>query len=703
MKKLNLILLISLFTVSLFSQNQKSNDSLNAHVRLKSRYQKGHVLLRWAVDEPVEWQRANKIGFMVERSEYYTNKEGKKAIKSKILTKIPIKTAALNEWRDIAQQNDNAAIIAQAIYGETFSIDAPSSPNQSKNDFNTLMRKTEDLRMRHGFSLLSADMSFEAACLAGWGFVDSTAEMGKEYFYLVYLANDRISKKVEMGVTSLKTNETGILAPLFFKSNFKQTLGTFTWDNEIRSNEYTAYWLERSDDNINFKATTQKPIINIVNPEVPSKEFSYKDTLPGMDKTYYYRLRGITCFGELSEPTEVIKGLAKEQLSSAPFITEANILNDSTVMIKWDMFKDSTLRLLKNYEISVADDDDGEFKTIIANISKDAKTAVCSTPLSSNYFIISAIDINGQKYSSFPRLVQTIDSVPPAPPIGLTGLIDSNNVVHLTWTPNKESDLLGYYVLRANVATDEMNVITAKVVTGTTYTDTLSTKLGNEKIYYALVALDQRYNQSKLSDTVALTRPDLNPPVAPVFKDFKLSENKVELSWENGNSDDVITQRLYKKVFNNGTNDNNWQLLKEFNSLDSTHYTDNKVNAGAVVGYTLIAVDKNKNESTPSVPLTVTIPLDKKDKVAVKELTAVADRKSKKILVEWVYTEKGVVEYQIYKTAAKKPISLWKVAENTSVAIIDEDISPGNVYKYAIRAVFNDGTMSQMKEVNVEF
>ena len=116
-----------------------------------------------------------------------------------------------------------------------------------------------------------------------------------------------------------------------------------------------------------------------------------------------------------------------------------------------------------------------------------------------------------------------------------------------------------------------------------------------------------------------------------------------------------------------------------------------------------MAVDKDNNESPPSVPLTLTIPFDKKDKVAIKELSAAVDRQSKKILIEWVYAEKGVVEYQIFRTLGKEKITLWKVADKSTVAIVDDEVSPSNIYRYAVRAVFNDGVMSQWKEISVKF
>ena len=700
--KLVILTYFLLLTLNSHSQNKTTtNDTLRSHVLVKARVQKGKVLLRWAIDHPTEWQNAQQSGYLIERF-MPIKKDSQLRFSRVFLTQMPLKAQPLDRWQTIAEKDDYAAIIAQSLYGSKFSINktaAPQTPSMSD-----MMGATDEIALRHSFALLSADMNFEAACMAGWGFTDSTALPNQEYYYRIYLANDKSEIKVDTGVVLVNTaNDNPIPHPLYFKGQFSSKIANFSWDNQIQIGEYTSYILERSEDNVQFASVTKKPIINLNNSERAMPSFMYSDTLPKNNKMYYYRLRGITCFGELSEPTATVQGIGRETLSYSPNITEAKVLNDSTVVLRWDIAKDSTLKLLSSFEVSVSDQAEGEYKPVIQNINKNARTATYTGALSSNYFVVSAVDVNGQKYASFSQLIQTIDSTPPAPPIGLMGIIDTNGIVHLKWANNTEKDIYGYHVFKSNVEGEEMSLLTGDPITTNTFTDTISQNLGNEKVYYALAALDQRFNQSGLSTVATVVRPDKTPPVSPVFKDFKLAEDKVQIFWENSSSEDIVSQRLYKKIISESGAVNQWDLIKEFNSLDSTSYTDYKVTPGSVIGYTLIAIDKNKNEGTPSVPLTIQVPIDRRNKAAVKELTAVADRKSKKILVEWVYGEKGVAEYQIYKTTGKNALSLWKVAENSTVAIIDEDINPSNIYKYAIRAVFKDGTMSLWKEVNVEF
>lgn len=57
-----LLLLFLLFLSLSYSQAKRPTVMVNA------RAQKDKILLRWAVNSPVEWQKANKKGFVITRT-----------------------------------------------------------------------------------------------------------------------------------------------------------------------------------------------------------------------------------------------------------------------------------------------------------------------------------------------------------------------------------------------------------------------------------------------------------------------------------------------------------------------------------------------------------------------------------------------------------------------------------------------------------
>jgi hypothetical protein len=94
------------------------------------------------------------------------------------------------------------------------------------------------------------------------------------------------------------------------------------------------------------------------------------------------------------------------------------------------------------------------------------------------------------------------DVFPPAAPVGLTAIAGVGSI-ELTWEPNREPDLRGYQVYRAEAAGALMKLgdPTAEV----TYSDKA---VGHAKRYvYAVAAVDKLGNESKLGATVEISAP----------------------------------------------------------------------------------------------------------------------------------------------------------------------------------------------------
>ena len=125
---------------------------------------------------------------------------------------------------------------------------------------------------------------------------------------------------------------------------------------------------------------------------------------------------------------------------------------------------------------------------------------------------MQAFNSDGDGPLGTPRMVQMVDSIPPAPPVGLSAKADTSGMVLLTWLPNDELDLFGYRVFRANSLHEEFSQITAESVYANCFTDTISLKTLTKKVYYKILAVDQRQNWSAFSEVLEVGRPDVVPP-----------------------------------------------------------------------------------------------------------------------------------------------------------------------------------------------
>jgi hypothetical protein len=92
------------------------------------------------------------------------------------------------------------------------------------------------------------------------------------------------------------------------------------------------------------------------------------------------------------------------------------------------------------------------------------------------------------------------DTFPPAPPRGLVAIAGSD-VLSLSWETNSESDLRGYRVWRKAEQESNFAVITPNPILENSFTDVSVEK--NKRYYYAITALDEMDNESRMSSVIS--------------------------------------------------------------------------------------------------------------------------------------------------------------------------------------------------------
>jgi fibronectin type 3 domain-containing protein len=424
------------------------------------------------------------------------------------------------------------------------------------------------------------------------------------------------------------------------------------------------------------------------------------DSLRDNHTSYQYRIKGISPFGEQGPPSKSITGKGRQMLVFVPHIRRGYVDDKGILQVEWE-FDSTGNSLISGFTLSKAATVKGEYHPVAENIAPGERSLrLDNKPGMSSYFTITAHGRDGANRTSFPVLVQVIDSMPPAIPAGLTGIIDTNGIVTLRWAPNQEPDLLGYRLFRANNRGEELSVVTGKPYLHTVYRDTVSLNTINNKLYYAVAALDRHYNQSRASAIIEIKKPDRIPPASPVITAYKVVDNSVRLDWVNSTDPDVAVHELYREGLNDTAG--GWQRIARF--TDTTHsYTDSKVVGGRSYMYTVSATDSSGLKSPPMPPLTVAIPADPAAK-AIHTLNSYVDRERRYIEISWADDRTDIREYQLYRGAGDKPVSLWKVVPASSrKRIADEGVTINTNYEYGIRAVGRDGMIGPYKSIVVNY
>lgn len=676
-----------LFFINGFSQSK------SAIVLVNARAQKDKILVRWAINSPTEWQRAHKKGFVVNR--YTIKRDGVllQVPEKVVLTSKPLLPAPLEKWMDIIQKDNNAAIIAQSIYGESFQITDAKEGKLSK-----IVNIAAELEQRYTFALYAADMNFEASQLAGWGLVDSEVKSNEVYAYQVSVFQ---TPKVQNAsyVVSLKDFEPlPVIADFTAIPDDKKIM--LAWDYETYKKIYTSFMVEKSENGIDFSPISKTQLVNLNdNPAKPSRTMYYVDTIANNNKTYYYRLYGTSPFGEKGQLTKPITVKGTTTLIASPRITNYQIETDNSVTLEWE-YDAIHEENISHFEVNLSDKDNGKYAIVSDKLLPNTRKFKYKNLEPSNYFKVSVIGKNNQKLTSQSMLVQPIDSIPPAIPIGLEGKIDSLGIVKLRWKPNAEKDLLGYRILRANNTKEEFVDIYHKSYSKIEYQDKVSLKMSNKKVYYRVVSEDKRHNMSKPSEILVLVKPDKIPPTAPIFKDYESKNGKVTLKWIRSYSDDVSSHTLRRRL----VGQQKWDDILQINDTIQQEYSDYKVEKDKTYQYAILARDDSKLWSNiENSIITVQVQDFLLNKV-ITNFIGLVDRENKNITLSWNYISKEKVNsVSIYKNIVGQPPTLWRELSSKSNVLIDTSLKMNTQYEYHLNLTLKSNAPAKIESIMMEY
>ncbi len=688
-------LLMILFSINnVFSQKEIVAEE--AGVKAIATVNKKAIMLRWGVNTPSAWKRANKYGFTIERKTIISNNEILETPILKKLNSTPLKPKPMMEWKEFTQKNTNAAIAAQALYGDNFDVEM----NNGGNGIISILNQAQVLEQRFIFAMYAADQDYEVAKFSGLAFVDTSVKEGERYLYTIKVAEPQGKSDIKHGGVYLGlSDEKPLPKPKEFVGVFKDKTTILSWNYAIVKRFFTNYIIEKSEDlGKTFTPLTNTPIANLGEREVrPSNRMMYVDSLFQNDKIYQYRIKGISPFGIEGPYSNIVSGKGVTPLIHNPFITENKFLEDGTVVLQWD-FPNEGLQTLKRFELLRADKPKGKYFVINNQISKGTRSIKLTNLKPINYYKIVAVGTDGTTRESFPKMIQPDDNTPPAIPTEIVGKVDTLGIVRLNWKQNTELDFLGYRVFRANLKDDEFTQITFKPIQNNQIVDTINIKTLNKKIYYKIQALDKRYNPSNFSEVLELKRPDIIPPSQPVFSSFNVDKKNVILTWVTSSSQDAVSTLVYRKERGS---DLPWQLLATI-ALPKNKFTDTKTEIGKNYLYTILTVDDSGLESEPITPLKVKIS-DNLPKPEINKFEAYANREEKFINLNWRYSVENVEEFILYKGQEGKQPTMYKIFDKNTTKYKDKELLINTNYKYLLQAVFTSGAKSPIKKIELNY
>lgn len=585
-------------------------------------------------------------------------------------------------WMRLMRKDKNKTAF---IYNALFQNKASQNIGQQE--------KERQEKMVYDLMLLSCDFDAEIAKACGLFFVDTSITKNNIYIYkiAIYTATNSIATKQLLTFTVNTSVISSNIKIDDLSCKAKNKICTLKWKAINYKKEYSGYNIERSDDSVNFKKINSAPVILFSSQFEKNKEsVFYKDTMSQVNKKYFYRIKGINFFGEESDPSNITTAYSSAIINTIPLIDSINVIQNRVVKISWRMENNNETLLPKKYILVRSDKDNGLYKTLFE--SKEILKFNDFNPLSSNFYKVGAITFNNDTIYSYSRMATIIDTIPPETPLNLSAIVDSKGVVTICWKRNKEIDLQGYKIFKANALNEEFVQLNNKFIYDSSYIDKLNLKTLSKKIFYSIAATDKNFNTSIRSIAIEVKRPDTIPPAAPILQSTIPESSGIKLNFILSKSDDVLKHVIFKKSEAEKEFINIKNLIKE----DSSQvFIDTTSEYGKIYTYRLTVYDAYNN-FTSSKDLTIKYETGYRKKLT--KVNFIVDRTLKNISLNWEYNEKGIEKFILYRKKENEQLTIIKTVDGKTLSFIDATPNIGNVYEYRIKAVLYNGAESVISD-----
>lgn len=693
MRTLILFIFILSYQSNIYSQVDDNNEELGtvkfSNIIVKGKFENGMIHLRWAPERPADWQMANTYGYLLYRKEFDENL----AIDTSDFTLIsdtirPLKRP-IWEGELVKEENKYSAIAMQSIYDKS----EGTIKGMSMKDY---YLKKGLLDTRYGFCLFSCDVDSLAAINSGLAYVDDNIEEGKTYLYRIeHLIPIQISN-TSHGSVLIDTKEDYDAPKINLLGKSEEHSVNLMWNREKYEAHYTAFNIERSPDGKNYEKLNKELYLQGYDIEkiFYNSYFTYVDSLHINEQLYHYRVAGVDIFGKQGPWSDPIKLMGIDKTPPLPPVRARaqHQEEDNSILLSWQYDDNETD--VYGFNVLYKKGDSKSFRKLNKELLSRDKRRHVHNEVDINtrhYYVIQAVDKRGNKAISAECKGVIIDKTPPKTPTGLSATIDSIGVVSLSWDWGQESDIYGYKVFFANQADHEFSVVTGYAVEDSIYTDTITLNTFTRDAFYKIMAVDQSYNYSGLSEEVRVIRPDITRPSPPIFDDYEVRDSSVYLHWARSSSDDVRHLTLIKKTMNT-----DWKTITEL-SPSTNNYIDSNIEHSGIYDYAIYAVDSVGLVSDTIRPIRIKTSASKIP--PVNNVQIVIDSKTKIANLSWSHPMLGDIKYVIYKEIAGEGYILLKVNSADKKAIFDRNIEKGKQYNYAIKVMHNDGRKSVFSDV----
>lgn len=448
----------------------------------------------------------------------------------------------------------------------------------------TMMEKASNFNNRWSLSLFAADRDPVVATAAGMRFVDKTIKKGVTYAYKVYIPGTYLASDNKIVHPNIRK-----FTPMIYQGFQRDSSLVIQWQKHMHDAHYSAYYIERAEDNKTFKRLNDMPYVQAFSddPQLQSHYYTYTDRVAN-GKNYQYRIIGLDAFGDESKPSSSVALKAKDlEPPAKPFVDAQVDSLKKGILISWTHAQPEDV---KNYMLWYSEG--GSDAIAVSGVLAADSGSFFHQPEDFNgmgKYTLACTDADGNVSLSDEKLVRVPDFNPPSAPIQLEATTDSTGLIRVRWAEAPEKDIIGYFVYAADGDMRHYQRLTPKLYPFRQFTDTVDVYSLTEKRFYTVIAVDDAMNYSAYSDTLEVERPDIMPPSPAWIQSYLLTDTSIVLQMVQSSSSDVTRHVIMRKL----SSDSSWNALDTIVEWPiNNSYTDTSVIGGQTYIYTLLAFDE---------------------------------------------------------------------------------------------------------------
>lgn len=585
---------------------------------------------------------------------------------------------AVTGWQKI-----NTSPIVKAIASK----ESPFANDKSYQHYaNFALRKIEldkekNTKAFAGVALLNDNKMAE---YAGCYFEDKNVEEGKTYQYKITNAT-----KADEVLAEIITATASISNKKINDFSFKQQKQNILLNWQIQQDFFSYSIYRKTEGSSENLLLNKKPFTISERKEKIENPINYADLNLTPNTTYTYTLVAYDVLGNIVATADALKVVVKDLQMPEAVTAFTNERKGKSFILSW---KPTLDKKCVGYNVYRNTDEDTIYKKVNASvlpIISNSFTDNVPTDGTAYSYYLESVGSNGNKTKSMISKAVMPDITAPAKPANVKGTTQPGFTT-ITWAANKEKDVKGYWVYRATTKKKGyFNIIHERLITGTSFTDTLPKTSTNDFIY-KIQAVDFAYNKSEMSDTVVLNLPDVTAPNRVQAIEAQLNNNKVTINWSKAIDEDAIGYSLYKIINNEPRN-----VVKLNNLLlQDTKFIDNDIeNNGNVIAYYVTVADRSNNISEPSAMVYIALPTDTTLQDAAKNVVVLKNAEDKSNTITWASNNTKKIEgFMVFRKSTEEE-NFVAISELINTTSFKDNTTDARVsYEYYIRTFFTNGT-----------